>query len=48
LLPSSKVELFLDRGDGDMPTTSYCDDRAMVEDTPTATVIAEFRDPEDQ
>jgi arginine-tRNA-protein transferase len=35
-------------GDGDMATMSFYDYRAMVEDTPIDTVIAEFRDPDDQ
>jgi arginyl-tRNA--protein-N-Asp/Glu arginylyltransferase len=35
-------------GDGDMATMSFYDYRAMVEDTPIDTFIAEFRDPDDR
>jgi arginine-tRNA-protein transferase len=35
-------------GDGDMATMSFYDYRAMVEDTPIETFIAEFRDPDDR
>jgi arginine-tRNA-protein transferase len=35
-------------GDGDMATMSFYDYRAMIEDTPIETFIAEFRDPGDQ
>ena len=35
-------------GDGDMATMSFYDYRAMVEDTPVETIIAEFRDPDDR
>jgi arginyl-tRNA--protein-N-Asp/Glu arginylyltransferase len=35
-------------GDGDMATMSFYDYRAMVEDTPIDTLIAEFRDPDDR
>lgn len=35
-------------GDGDMASMSFYDYRAMVEDTPIETVMAEFRDPEDR
>src|SRR5689334_19150162 len=34
-------------GDGDMATMSFCDYRAMVEDTPIETFIVEFRDTDD-
>jgi len=34
--------------DGDMATMSFYDYRAMVEDTPIATFIVEFRDPDDR
>jgi arginine-tRNA-protein transferase len=34
--------------DGDMATMSFYDYRAMVEDTPIETFIAEFRDPDDR
>ncbi|MBV9811730.1 MAG: arginyltransferase, partial [Acetobacteraceae bacterium] len=35
-------------GEGDMATMSFYDYRAMVEDTPIETFIAEFRDPDDR
>ena len=35
-------------GDGDMATMSFYDYRAMVEDTPIETLIAEFRDADDR
>ena len=35
-------------GDGDMATMSFYDYRAMVEDTPVETFIAEFRDNDDR
>lgn len=35
-------------GEGDMATMSFYDYRAMVEDTPIDTVVAEFRDPDDR
>ncbi len=35
-------------GSGDMATMSFYDFRAMVEDTPIETFVAEFRDPDDR
>jgi leucyl-tRNA---protein transferase len=35
-------------GEGDMATMSFYDYRAMVEDTPIETFVAEFRDPDDR